>query len=320
MPLTPLQLAKNVLEAEYLALKAGAERLGPSFEQAVQVLVNISGRVVLTGIGKSAHIGQKIVATLNSTGTPALFLHAAEALHGDLGMVLPSDAVIFLSKSGNTPEIKALVPLVKQAGVPLLAIVGAMDSTLARQADIVLDATVAREADPNNLAPTSSTTLTLALGDALAIALAAERNFSDRDFARYHPGGSLGKRLYLRVDDLVHRDSPRVAPGATLKEVILAISQGRLGAVIVQNPDGTLAGIITDGDLRRLLERTEQPFAHTAANLLTPIPKTVLPEVLAYDALQILEQHNILQLIVQDPEGHIVGLVHLHDILNEGIR
>lgn len=315
-----LTTARAVITAEADALYALAARLGPAFAEVVGLLYATQGRVVVTGIGKSAHIGQKMVATFNSTGTPALFLHAAEALHGDLGMVLPNDTVLCLSKSGATPEVKTLVPLIKQAGVPLVAVVGATESYLAQQADHVLDVSVSSEADPNNLAPTTSTTATLAMGDALAVALIHLRQFSGEDFARYHPGGALGKRLYLTVADLVHTNAPRVALSATLKEVILAISQGRLGATLVVTEAGALAGIITDGDLRRLLERTETPFSARAADLVTRAPKTVPPDLLAYDALQLLEQHNITQLVVAHPSGGLVGLVHLHDILNEGIR
>ena len=271
----------------------------------------------MTGIGKSANIAVKIVSTLNSTGTPALFLHAADAIHGDLGMVRPGDVVICISKSGNTPEIKVLVPLIKNFGNTLIAIVGNTDSFLAHEADIVLNTTVAHEACPNNLAPTSSTTAQLVMGDALAVALIECRNFSARDFARFHPGGALGKQLYLRVADLyIQNERPEVSPSTPISETILEMTSKRLGCTVVTE-NGRIAGIITDGDLRRMLQTSHQPS--TAADIMHSNPRTILDSEYAVNALQLMRQNSITQLIVTDTDNRYLGIIHIHDILREGI-
>lgn len=277
------------------------------------------GRVVITGIGKSAIIANKIVATMNSTGTPALFMHAADAIHGDLGMIQPEDVVICLSKSGNTPEIKVLVPLLKRRGSKLVALVSNTKSYLAEQADFVLNATVAEEACPNNLAPTTSTTAHLALGDALAVCLLELKNFTSEDFARYHPGGALGKQLYLKVSDILGKNElPVVAPEAPLRDVIIEISSKRLGATAVTTPDKKLAGIITDGDLRRMLQTQNEISQIKAADIMTRTPKSIAREAFAVEALQLMQANNISQLVVTDGD-EVAGFIHLHDLLKEGI-
>jgi arabinose-5-phosphate isomerase len=284
----------------------------------VELIYASKGRLVVTGIGKSAIIAQKIVATMNSTGTPSIFMHAADAIHGDLGTIQQEDVVICISKSGNTPEIKVLVPLLKQGGNKLIALVGNKESYLAVQADHILDSTVEKEACPNNLAPTSSTTAQLAMGDALAVCLLEKRGFSSNDFAKYHPGGALGKKLYLKVSDLsVQNQKPQVKPTDSLKSVILEISSKRLGATAVVD-NGELAGVITDGDLRRMLERGDSIEKLTAADIMNKTPKKIEAEELAVNAMSLLEKHNITQLIVTE-KGKYFGFVHLHDLLKEGI-
>ena len=274
---------------------------------------------MVTGIGKSANIATKIVSTLNSTGTPALFLHAADAIHGDLGMVQKEDVVICISKSGNTPEIKVLVPLIKNFGNKLIAIVGNTDSFLAKEADIVLDTTVEHEACPNNLAPTSSTTAQLVMGDALAVALIECRNFSARDFARFHPGGALGKQLYMRVADLyVQNEKPQVCPDASVRDTILEMTSRRLGCAVVVEDDCPV-GIVTDGDLRRMM-RNNATFDHlTAAHIMSANPKRIADTEYAVNALHMMRTNSITQLIVVDADGRYLGVLHLHDILREGI-
>lgn len=313
------QIAIQVIRNEQEAVAQLEKRVGDAFSEAVELLYSTSGRVVVTGIGKSANIATKIVSTLNSTGTPSLFLHAADAIHGDLGMVRKDDTVICLSKSGNTPEIKVLVPLLKQFGNKLIAIVGNTDSFLASEADIVLDTTVEHEACPNNLAPTSSTTAQLVMGDALAVALIECRNFTASDFARFHPGGALGKQLYMRVSDLsVQNEKPQVSPDTPVREVILEMTSKRLGcAVVVEGNMPT--GIITDGDLRRMLNRDQHVSHLKARDIMTFNPKYVVENEYAVNALHIMQQRSITQLIVVDPEGRYSGVVHLHDILREGI-
>ncbi|MBR1516575.1 MAG: KpsF/GutQ family sugar-phosphate isomerase [Bacteroidales bacterium] len=312
-------IAIQVIADEQKAIANLASRLDYNFAEAVGLLYSCKGRVVVTGIGKSANIATKIVSTLNSTGTPALFLHAADAIHGDLGMVQHDDAVICISKSGNTPEIKVLVPLIKNFGNKLVAIVGNNDSFLAREADIVLDVTVEHEACPNNLAPTSSTTAQLVMGDALAVALIECRNFTAHDFARFHPGGALGKQLYLRVSDLsLQNERPVVSPSASVSEVILEMTAKRLGCTVVEQ-DGRMMGIITDGDLRRMM-RKHTSFDHlTAADIMSTTPKTVPAAEYAVNALEIMRSNAITQLVVVDSEGRYAGIIHLHDILREGI-
>ncbi|MBO4244260.1 MAG: KpsF/GutQ family sugar-phosphate isomerase [Bacteroidales bacterium] len=313
------QIAIQVIRSEREAVAQLEKKIGNAFSEAVELLYSTPGRVVVTGIGKSANIATKIVSTLNSTGTPALFLHAADAIHGDLGMVRKDDTVICLSKSGNTPEIKVLVPLLKQFGNKLIAIVGNTDSFLASEADIVLDTTVEHEACPNNLAPTSSTTAQLVMGDALAVALIECRNFTASDFARFHPGGALGKQLYMRVSDLsVQNEKPQVSPDTPVREVILEMTSKRLGCAVVVE-DGKPTGIITDGDLRRMLNRDQHVSHLKARDIMTVNPKYVVENEYAVNALHIMQQRSITQLIVVDPEGLYNGVVHLHDILREGI-
>ena len=311
------EIAIQVIEDEKKAIASLAGHIGDSFAEAVQALFSARGRVVVTGIGKSANIASKIVSTLNSTGTPALFLHAADAIHGDLGMVQPDDVVICISKSGNTPEIKVLVPLIRNFGNRLIAIVGNTDSFLAHEADIVLDTTVAHEACPNNLAPTSSTTAQLVMGDALAVALIECRNFTARDFARFHPGGALGKQLYLHVADLyLQNERPEVAPSTPVQEAILEMTSKRLGCTVVTD-GGRICGIITDGDLRRMMQTFHNPL--TAADIMHPNPHTILDTEYAVNALQQMRAHSITQLVVTNAEGRYLGIIHIHDILREGI-
>lgn len=286
---------------------------------AVEKILHGKGRVIVTGIGKSANIGTKIVSTFNSTGTPAIFMHAADAIHGDLGIIQPHDIVICLSKSGQTPEIKVLIPLIRNFGNLLIAMVGNKDSFLAREADLVIDCTVEHEACPNNLAPTASTTAQLVMGDALAIALLECRGFSPKDFAKYHPGGSLGKQLYLRTKDLsCQNEKPQVGPLDPVKKVIIEISSKRLGAAAVIDQD-RLVGIITDGDLRRMLLNDLSIDTTLAKDIMTPDPKCVQEDDMAVKALELMRQNNITQAIVLDNQGRYAGFVHLHDLLKEGI-
>ena len=311
------KIAVQVINDEKKAIENLQNYIDDSFSKAVETLFSASGRVVVTGIGKSANIAVKIVSTLNSTGTPALFLHAADAIHGDLGMVRPGDVVICISKSGNTPEIKVLVPLIKNFGNTLIAIVGNTDSFLAHEADIVLNTTVEHEACPNNLAPTSSTTAQLVMGDALAVALIECRNFSARDFARFHPGGALGKQLYLRVADLyIQNERPAVTPTTSINDTIIEMTSKRLGCAVVVEDD-KVCGIITDGDLRRMMQTSHTP--KIASDIMHPNPRTILDTEYAVNALQMMRQNSITQLIVTDTDHHYLGIVHIHDILREGI-
>ncbi|MDU0369211.1 KpsF/GutQ family sugar-phosphate isomerase [Hymenobacter sp. ZK17L-C2] len=311
-----------MLQQEADAIQGVAEAISrtPDFAQCVEAILSLRGRVVVTGIGKSAHIAGKMVATLNSTGTPALFMHAADAIHGDLGMIQPGDFVIAISKSGDTPEIKVLVPLLKRKGVPLAALVSKADSYLGVQADYVLHAPVEREACPNNLAPTTSTTAAMALGDALAVCLLESREFTRQDFARLHPGGTLGKQLYLKVGDLSRQNQqPQVADTAPLKDVILEISGKRLGATAVLADGGKLVGIITDGDIRRMLTAYEGRLESVRAqDILTPSPVTIEVDDFAMEALARMQERNITQLVVLD-QGRFSGFIHLHDLLREGL-
>lgn len=311
--------AIRVLLNEANAIEKVTKYIDGQFESCVEAIFHGKGRVVVTGIGKSAIIANKIVATLNSTGTPALFLHAADAIHGDLGMVQSGDIVICISKSGNTPEIKVLTPLLKRLGARLVALVGNTDSFLARQADFVLNGEISEEACPNNLAPTTSTTVALALGDALAVCLLEMRNFTSEDFARFHPGGSLGKQLYLRVDDIYPLHAlPLVSPEASIPQVILEISSKRLGATAVADSSGMLKGVITDGDLRRMLEHHSDLSGLRAADVMSSQPHTIQKGEYATRALQQMQQANISQLVVMDGD-RIAGFIHLHDLLREGI-
>ena len=313
-----LAIAKKTILSESEAIVKLIDYLDENFSKAVEIIFQSKGRLVVTGIGKSAIIGQKMVATFNSTGTPSMFLHAAEAIHGDLGMIQKDDVIICISKSGNSPEIKALIPLLKRDGNPLIGISGNSNSALAKGSDYVLDTTVDAEACPINLAPTNSTTAQLVMGDALAICLMEMRDFKPEDFAKYHPGGALGKKLLLKVKDLIeHNQKPIVTPDTPVKKVIFEISEKRLGvtAVIENNK---VVGIITDGDIRRMLNDTDNFTDLTAKDIMTQNPKSTTSDTMAIDALQILENHSITQLIVIDHEAY-KGVLHLHDILKEGI-
>jgi arabinose-5-phosphate isomerase len=313
------KIARDVLINESLAIQNLTNFIDDDFEACVKEIYSAKGRVVITGVGKSAIIANKIVATLNSTGTPSLFMHAADAIHGDLGMIQKDDIVICISKSGNTPEVKVLVPLLKRRGSKLVALVSNTNSYLAQQADFILNATIAEEACPHNLAPTTSTTAHLALGDALAVCLLEIRDFSSRDFAEYHPGGSLGKQLYLKVSDVYsHNALPLVSPDAPLKDVILEISSKRLGCTAVVDEHQNLLGIITDGDLRRMLEKNTDLSGIKASVIMTRNPKNIEKDEFAVKALHQMQEGNITQLPVMDG-ARVVGFVHLHDLLKEGI-
>ncbi len=313
------RLAVKTIETEAAAIQKMASYINGDFERAAHLIYESKGRVIVSGIGKSAIIANKIVATLNSTGTPAIFMHAADAIHGDLGMIQPDDVVICLSKSGNTAEVKVLVPLIRNMGNKLVAIVSNRESYLAEQADYVLAATVDEEACPNNLAPTSSTTAQLVMGDALAVCLLKMRGFTSEDFARVHPGGSLGKKLYLRVGDLIDRNrKPQVVPAESIHNAIINISSNRLGATAVVDAKGVILGIITDGDVRRMLEKTKTFDTLTAQDIMTKSPKSIDTEELAVHAYNLMEKNKITQLIVTHNDEYL-GMVHLHDILREGI-
>lgn len=313
-----LNIAKSVITIEKNAISQLESQLTNDFVEAVQLIFSSKGRVIVAGVGKSANIANKMVATFNSTGQPAVFLHAADAIHGDLGNIQKDDVVICISKSGNTEEIKYLLTLIKDLGNKIISICGNSNSYLAKESNLFLDSTVEKEACPNNLAPTSSTTAQLVLGDALAVCLLKLNNFSDNDFARFHPGGSLGKRLFLKVSDLLSDFSkPIVSPTDSINSVIVEISNKRLGSTAVLE-NNKLIGIITDGDLRRMLEKNQNISILQASDIMTENSKTINSTTLASDALYIMEQNNISQLIVMD--GNIYcGIVHIHDILKEGI-
>jgi len=312
-------LAIKTIKDEARAIENLANYIDKNFEDSVKLLFESKGRVIVTGIGKSAIIAEKIVATLNSTGTPAVFMHAADAIHGDLGIIQPDDVIVCLSKSGNTPEIKVLVPLIRNMGNKIIAIVSNIDSYLAQKSDLVLRATVDSEACPNNLAPTSSTTAQLVIGDALAVCLLNLKGFSPADFAKFHPGGSLGKKLYMRVNDIFNRSvQPRVADDEILRNVIVEISSKRMGATAVINAKGEIAGIVTDGDLRRMLQKNESVEALKASDIMSLNPKTIDCDELAINAFNLMEKNKITQLLVTE-NGKYVGMIHLHDILREGI-
>jgi len=314
-----IESARRALTAEGEAILALRDGISEEFVAAVRAMLNCRGRIVLTGVGKSALIAAKISATFNSTGTPALFMHAADAVHGDLGMIRAGDVVLCISQSGNTPEIKLLVPLLKSAGHLLIGLCGQKNSFLGTHADHFLSSAVVSEACPLHLAPTTSTTAQLAMGDALAICLIEERGFTRDDFARFHPGGALGKKLYLRVDDLITNNAlPQVDVGASLREVLISITSSRLGLTAVME-SGRLVGVITDGDIRRMLERYEQPEVQTASDMMTPNPITLLKGSYAVDALELMKKNNITQIVVLDSDGVFCGIVHLHDLLREGI-
>ncbi len=312
-------LAIKTIQEEARAISNLAKHIDSSFSSSVEILFNMKGRAIVTGIGKSAIIAEKIVATFNSTGTPAIFMHAADAIHGDLGIIQPDDVIICLSKSGNTPEIKVLVPLIRNMGNKLIAIVSNAESYLAQKADLVIRATVESEACPNNLAPTSSTTAQLVIGDALAVCLLNLKGFSPADFARFHPGGSLGKKLYMRVDDIFDENIlPKVSLEESIQNVIVEISSKRMGATAVIDPHGQIAGIVTDGDLRRMLQRNQSVELLKAKDILSPNPKTIQRDELAINAFNLMEKNKITQLLVTE-NGKYVGMIHLHDILREGI-
>jgi arabinose-5-phosphate isomerase len=313
-----LSTAKSTIKLESKAIEHLSELLTDEFAEAVELIYHSKGRVIITGIGKSAIIATKIVATLNSTGTPAVFMHAADAIHGDLGLILEDDVVIFISKSGNTPEIKVLVPLIKNAKNKMIAITGNKDSFLGQQANYVLNAFVKKEACPNNLAPTTSTTAQLVIGDALAICLLELRGFSSKDFAKYHPGGALGKRLYLRVNDLSSQNlKPQVGLDATIKEVIVEITEKMLGVTAVVDND-KIIGIITDGDLRRMLSKSNDFANLTAKDIMSKNPRRISEDSMAVDAKELMEEFEISQLLVEQ-NGKYAGVVHLHDLIKEGI-
>lgn len=313
------KIACAVLINESRAIENLTNFIDENFEACVEAIYLAKGRVVITGIGKSAIIANKIVATLNSTGTPSLFMHAADAIHGDLGMIQKEDIVICISKSGNTPEIKVLVPLLKRRGAKLVALISNTNSYLSQQADFVLNATIAEEACPHNLAPTTSTTAHMALGDALAVCLLEKRNFSSKDFAEYHPGGALGKQLYLKVSDLYPQNAlPMVGPDTSVHEAILEISGKRLGCTAVVDEQQQLLGLITDGDLRRMLQKNINIGELKAAEIMTLNPKRIDKDEYAVKALQIMQNNNITQLTVTDGDK-LLGFIHLHDLLKEGI-
>lgn len=313
-----LNTAKKTIELESQAIANLTTFLNDDFANAVELIYNSKGRVIITGIGKSAIIANKIVATLNSTGTPAVFMHAADAIHGDLGLMLEDDIVICISKSGNTPEIKVLVPLIKNAKNKMIAITGNIKSFLGQQADYILNAYVEQEACPHNLAPTTSTTAQLVIGDALAICLLELRGFSSKDFAKYHPGGALGKRLYLRVNDLSSMNQkPQVHLATNVKQVIVEISEKMLGVTaVVEN--NKIVGIITDGDLRRMLTKSDSFMELTAEDIMSSNPKRIDSDAMAIDALELMETNEISQLLVEH-QGDYAGVVHLHDLIKEGI-
>lgn len=315
-----IPIALQTIELEARSIRGLASFINSDFEQAVQAIANSKGRVVVSGIGKSAIIAQKLVATFNSTGTPSIFLHAADAIHGDLGMVQQDDIVMILSKSGESPEIKILVPLIKNFGNTIVGMVGNMESYLAKQSSIVLNTTVDKEACPNNLAPTASTTAQLVMGDALAVCLMELKGFQPDDFAKFHPGGTLGKKLYLRVSDLyINNEKPAVSPDAPLEQVIVEMTQKRLGVTAVVDKDDVLLGIITDGDLRRMLKNNQRFDAGIKAEeIMTRQPKTITADALAVNALDLLRKHEITQLAVIE-EGKYLGMIHLHDLIREGL-
>ena len=313
-----ISVAKNTIETESKAIANLATLVDEEFAGAVDYIYHSKGRVIVTGIGKSANIATKIVATLNSTGTPSIFMHAADAIHGDLGTIQENDTVICISKSGNTPEIKVLVPLIKAIDNKLIAITGNRDSFLGQQADFVLNAYVEKEACPNNLAPTTSTTAQLVIGDALAMCLLDLRGFSSKDFAKFHPGGSLGKKLYLRVSNLTSlNEKPQVSPNTDVKKVIVEISEKMLGVTAVVEDD-KIVGIITDGDLRRMLTRTNNFAGLTAKDIMSHNPKIIANNAMAVEAMEMMDHYGITQILAED-KGKYCGVVHIHNLTKEGI-
>ena len=315
------QLGRDVVELEQAAIAALATRIDASFTQACQLLLATQGRVVVVGMGKSGHIGGKIAATLASTGTPAFFVHPGEASHGDLGMITPSDTVLAISNSGETAEILTILPIIKRMGVALIAMTGNTHSSLARQADAVLDIGVEKEACALNLAPTSSTTVTLVMGDALAVALYRSRNFTEEDFARSHPGGQLGRRLLLYVGDIMHRGAavPSVNLQASLQDALLEMTSKGLGMTAVVDDQGLLCGVYTDGDLRRSLNQAIDIYHAQIRDVMTPQPKTTRADRLASEAVQIMQAKNINGLLVVDDTQHVIGALNMLDLLRAGI-
>lgn len=314
-----LETAFHTIDVEVNSLLNLKNELGNDFIEAVKTIFHSKGRLVVTGIGKSAIVAQKIVATMNSTGTPALYMHAADAIHGDLGMIQSDDIVVCISKSGDTPEIQALVPFLKNFGTALIAIVSNLNSVLAKQANFILHTPIEKEADPNNLAPTASTTAQMAMGDALATSLLALRGFSSQDFAQFHPGGALGKQLYLRVADIFPlHEQPSVLANATIPSVIVEMTSKRRGATVVIDENKKILGIITDGDLRRMLANYTSLENLVAQDIMTKNPVNISPETMAVEALELMRNKNISQLIVAK-DGLYVGLIHLHDLLREGL-
>ena len=314
-------LARKVLVIEAQAVTALADRIDDLFSRACQLCIDCRGRIVVTGMGKSGHIGNKIAATLASTGSPAFFVHSGEASHGDLGMITGEDLLLAVSNSGETREIITILPLIKRLGIPMITLTGNPDSTLAKAADINLDVSVAVEACPMNLAPTASTTATLAMGDALAVALLESRGFTEEDFARSHPGGTLGRRLLLHVDDLMHTGEsiPRVAIGTPLSKGLLEMSRKGLGMTAIVDKDGKLAGVFTDGDLRRSLDNAVDIHTTRIEQVMTENGKTVRADMLAAEAVHLLDAHKITALIVVDEDGKVIGALNLHDLLRAGI-
>ena len=317
--LSILKIGRRTISLEADAIEGMLSHIDNNFEKVVRLVHESKGRLVVSGIGKSAIIGTKIVATLNSTGTPAIFMHAADAIHGDLGMIQQDDVVLIISKSGESPEIRVLIPLIRNMGNPVVAMVGNTSSILAKDADHVLNTTVSQEACPNNLAPTSSTTAQMVMGDALAVCLMELKGFGSKDFAKFHPGGALGKKLYLRVGELSRRnEKPSVLQNSPIREVILEITKKRLGVTAVLSDDGVLTGIITDGDLRRMLEKNDSLLDLRAGDIMHHGPRTIDGEELAVDALDIMRKNNITQLLVTE-HGHYAGVIHLHDLVREGL-
>lgn len=313
-----IKIAKETIEAESQAILNLSNLVDSDFAEAVELIYHSKGRVIITGIGKSAIIASKIVASLNSTGTPAVFMHAADAIHGDLGLILKDDVVICISKSGNTPEIKVLVPLIKRVNNKMIAITGNKDSFLGQHADYILNAYVDKEVCPNNLAPTTSTTAQLVIGDALTVCLLELRGFTSNDFAKFHPGGALGKKLYLRVQDISSvNKKPKVEASTNIKDVIIEISEKMLGVTaVVEN--NKIIGIITDGDLRRMLTKVDNFANLTAKDIMGTNPKRIDATAMAIDALEIMEANEISQILVEE-DGHYAGVVHIHDLIKEGI-
>lgn len=312
------EIAQRTLNLEAQALLELSASIDDSFVKTIHLLREMKGRLVISGIGKSAIVGQKIVATLNSTGTPSIFMHAADAIHGDLGMIQQHDVVMIISKSGESPEIKILITLIKNLGNPLIGMVGNLQSILAKSSNYILNTTVSQEACPNNLAPTASTTAQMAMGDAMAVSLMELKGFTANDFAKFHPGGTLGKKLYLRVNDLsALNEKPEVRPESTIKEVIVEMTRKRLGLTAVVD-NAKLVGVITDGDLRRMLEKDLDIEHKMAKEIMSRDPKTIAPDALAVDALDKMRKNNITQLIVKTEEEY-TGVIHLHDLLREGI-